>query len=153
VQVLSQVQTEPGPTPAPLHVWFAGQAEGLPAWTKRQLSPSVEHTDWWLASGQKLPFAVQPGSDGALHVQDCAPAVPVQDWRAPQAVGPPVTMMQASVPGPHVVTVLPPEQYVPALPPAQIAGDGLHWHEAAPAAPVQAWFGPHAVDAPLTKKH
>jgi hypothetical protein len=79
VQVLSQLQAPP--MPAPLHVWCVPQA--TVAVTSRQLSESAAQVDWWPASGQNEPGAVQPAG-GVLHTQDCAPAVPPQVWRGPQ---------------------------------------------------------------------
>src|SRR5580704_17605171 len=111
--------------PAPLHVSWIGHAVG-PCETKRQLSPSAVQVDWWFRSAQKVPVPVQAGSEGALQVQDCVPAVPVHVWRPPHGVGPAETTTQVSAPAAQVVTELPAEQNVPDLPPTHSLGAGLH---------------------------
>jgi hypothetical protein len=92
---------------------------------------------------------VQPCGAG-LHWQDCVVPVPPQVWCVPQAAW---LWIVTHVSGPvtQVVRVFaPPVQNVPAKPPVQAIGAGLHWQTAEPAAPVQVWFVEHVAAVPAT---
>jgi hypothetical protein len=95
----------------------------------------------WLA-------AVQPAG-AALQMHELAPAVPPQVWRVPQLCVPEiVTHWCASAT--QVVVCMPVEQNVPAAPPVQAAGAGLHVQAPAGAEPVQVSFAVQAVGPALT---
>jgi len=67
----------------PVHVWLGPQA--AVADTNRQPSGSDAQIDEDPAPLQNVPGAEQPAGAG-LQVQAAAGAVPVHDWRVPQAV-------------------------------------------------------------------
>jgi hypothetical protein len=99
---------------------------------------------------QNEPAPVQPAG-AALQVQAALPAAPVHVWCAPQAACVVWTVTQPCASATHVVTP-PASQYVPA-PCEQIAGAGLHTHDAEPAPPEQVSFDVHVVAfVALTKR-
>jgi hypothetical protein len=133
VQVSSHEQAPP--RPAPLHVWFAGQAWSVSA-SAGQV-PSVVQFASVPGPLQKVPVPVQ-AAGAVWHTQDALPATPVHVEFVVQVVEFVALTKRQLLPSVAQVETLAPSQNGPFV--VQVVA--LHAHR--PEAP-QVWCGPHVV--------